>query len=88
MSKASVKDGSVDAGLLLLAQVTPAGRVRTQEEIAFVCGCSLQNIQHIERAAMRKLRDAFESRGVRSELLAGGLGTHSTVDYSWLYSEG
>lgn len=58
------KDGSVEAGLLLLSLVTPRGVCRTQEEIAFVCGCSRGNIWDIEKRAMRKLRS-----GARAELL-------------------
>lgn len=57
-------DGSVEAGLLLLSLVTPRGVCLTQEEIAFVCGCTRGNIWDIEKRAMRKLRS-----GVRAELL-------------------
>jgi hypothetical protein len=85
MSKMHVKDGSVDAGLILLAAATPAGRCRTLREIADACGCSLQYIQQIEKSAMFKLREALEQRGIRGELLSGNLGQHASVDYSWLY---
>ena len=62
-----LRDGSVDAGLHLLALATPRGVCRSQEEIAYVCGCTLQNIQHIERRAKRKLREAFEARRLNGE---------------------
>jgi DNA-directed RNA polymerase sigma subunit (sigma70/sigma32) len=54
-----LQDGSIDAGLHLLAALTPRGVERTQAEIAFVCGCSMQNIQQIERRALRKIRAAL-----------------------------
>jgi transcriptional regulator len=59
-----LRDGSVDAGLAMLALVTPRGVTRSQEEIAAACGCSVQNIQHIERRALKKIRAAFERRGL------------------------
>jgi len=58
------KDGSVEAGLLLLSLVTPRGVCLTLEEIAYVCGCTRGNVWDIERRALRKLRS-----GVRAELL-------------------
>lgn len=54
-----LKDGSIDAGLYLLCLATPRGIERSQKEIAFVCGCTMQNIQAIEYKALRKLRAAF-----------------------------
>jgi hypothetical protein len=59
-----MKDGSVEAGLYLLEIFTPHGVERTQAEIAFVCGCSLQNIQHYERAALRKIKAELQRRGI------------------------
>jgi hypothetical protein len=38
--ESEVRDGSIDAGLLLLEAITPYGVTRTQEEIAAACGCS------------------------------------------------
>jgi len=71
MSAREIKppDGSIDAGLSLLLAVTPRGHTRTAEEIAFVCGCSMQNIQQIEYRAMSKLRQAFASRRFVLEVL-------------------
>lgn len=57
-----IEDGSVDAGLLLLELATPRGVERTQDEIAFVCGCSKQNIQGIEYRALKKIKAEFERR--------------------------
>jgi transcriptional regulator len=53
-------DGSIDAGLLLLAAVTPRGVTWTQEEIAFVCGCSRGYIWLLEKQARAKIRQKFE----------------------------
>lgn len=63
--EARLEDGKIDAGLLLLLLTTPRGVTRTQGEIAYVCGCSLQNIQAIERNALKKLKRAFARRGVK-----------------------
>lgn len=64
-----IKDGSVEAGLLLLLQATPRGIERTQAEIAFVCGCSLQNIQAIEHRALKKIKAEFERRRIYNEAI-------------------
>jgi hypothetical protein len=61
-------DGSVDAGLALLSAQTPYGFERTQEEIAQACGCSMQNIQHIERSALLKIRTEIERLGLESRI--------------------
>ena len=37
----------------------------TQDEIAQVVGCSLQNVQHVERSALRKLRRLAVREGLR-----------------------
>jgi hypothetical protein len=54
------RDGSVDAGLLMLLALTPRGMTRTHEEIAFVCGCSKGYIWHVEKRARLKMRKEFE----------------------------
>lgn len=61
-------DGSVDAGLALLASQTPRGHERTLEEIAEVCGCSLQNIQFIERGALLKIRAEIRRLGLEGRI--------------------
>lgn len=58
-------DGSIDAGLFLLGRITAPGQCRTQEEIAFVCGCHRGRISQIERAALRKLRNRLEFGSLR-----------------------
>lgn len=58
----SPPDGSIDAGLLLLALTTPRGIQYTQGEIAEVCGCSKSLIFHIEQRALAKLRDEIRRR--------------------------
>jgi DNA-directed RNA polymerase sigma subunit (sigma70/sigma32) len=70
-SSDNLRDGSIEAGLHLLSLYMPHGLVLTQEEIAFVCGCSMQNIQQIERRAMQKLKAEFERRGLSLEALEG-----------------
>jgi transcriptional regulator len=60
-----LRDGSVDAGLFLLLAVTPRGVTWTQEEIATACGCSIQNIQYLERRAMEKIRRAVSRQQFR-----------------------
>ncbi len=51
-----MEDGSIDAGLELLSRATPRGMIRTQEEIAYACGCSRGYIWAVEREALKKLR--------------------------------
>lgn len=60
----SLIDGGLDAGLTLLAAATPTGVEMSLDEIAFVCGCSRQDIWHIEHRARRKLKAEFERRGI------------------------
>ena len=54
--KKEIRDGTVDAGLLLLLLMTPKGVELTTEEIAFVCGCSVQRIRQIQMNALKKLQ--------------------------------
>lgn len=61
-------DGGVDAGLHLLALVTPRGVEWTQEEIAYVCGCSKGYIYLLEKTAMQKLRRVCEARKLRERV--------------------
>lgn len=60
-----LQDGSIDAGLYILEKVTPRGVRLTQEEIAFVCGCSKGYIYLLEKQAREKLRREFERRGLK-----------------------
>ena len=53
-------DGGVDSGLLVLLETRAPERELTQEEIAFVCGCSKGYIWNLEKRAMNKLRKEFE----------------------------
>ena len=59
-----LSDGSIDAGLFLLDLATERGNERTQGEIAYVCGCTLQNIQYYERSALKKIKAEFERRNI------------------------
>jgi DNA-directed RNA polymerase sigma subunit (sigma70/sigma32) len=65
-----ITDGSIDAGLHLLAMM-PVDLVErlSLAEIAEVCGCTRGNIWHIEQAALRKVRREFERRGLTEEML-------------------
>lgn len=60
-------DGGLDAGLLVLSHVAPPGVEFSLREIAEVCGCSWQDIWHIERRAMRKIKAEYERRGLSGE---------------------
>lgn len=60
-----LRDGSVDAGLFVLDAVTPPGKTRSVDEIAFVCGCSRALIWQIENRAKKKLLRKFQQRGFR-----------------------
>lgn len=42
------------------------GAVRSFESIAEELHCTRQNIQNIERTALRKLKDALAKRGIKS----------------------
>jgi hypothetical protein len=67
---ADFEDGSIDAGLALLSRIPhPAGEHWTAKDIAFVCGCSVQNIQHIEMRAKAKLKKALLERGIEAETI-------------------
>lgn len=59
-----ITDGSLDAGLVVLSAITPRGVELSLEDIAYVCGCNRQDIWHIERRAMRKLKAEFARRGL------------------------
>lgn len=55
-----LRDGSIDAGLSVLLELTPRGDGWTQAEIAIVCGCSKGYIYYLERRGMEKLKTRFE----------------------------
>jgi len=59
-----LRDGSIDAGLHLLELTSRPGRSLTQQEIAFVCGCTASYITQIEGRAIQKLRRALKRRGL------------------------
>jgi hypothetical protein len=46
-----------DLGLAISGATLQPGKTRTSVEIAAFCGCSKQNIQQIEKRALRKLRN-------------------------------
>ena len=57
-------DGSIDAGLSLLASITPRGVCLTQQEIADACGCSRGYIYLLEKQAIKKIRPELVKRGI------------------------
>lgn len=59
-----MEDGGLDAGLMILAAVTPPGVELTLEEIAMVCGVNKQDIWHLENRAKKKIRAELEKRGI------------------------
>jgi hypothetical protein len=60
-----IKDGSVDAGLLLMSMVPkPDGGQWSSYEVAEVCGVSSTYIRMLEKTAIQKLRTAFTERGL------------------------
>jgi len=63
--RSEIRDGSIDAGLILLEKVTAPGQTWTQEEIAIACGCSRGYIWFLEKQALQKLRQHFHR--LRSE---------------------
>lgn len=63
-----IEDGGIDAGLLTLEAIFPEGAELSLREIAAVCGCRMQNIWYIEQRALKKLRQAFEERGITESL--------------------
>lgn len=58
----SLEDGGLDAGLTVLSAITPRGVERTLADIAYVCGCNPQDIYHIEKRALKKIKAEFEKR--------------------------
>lgn len=62
------EDCNIDLGLAILSAydeekgclVIPRGTCLTHREIATYCGCTHQNIQSIEKRALRKLRVVME----------------------------
>ena len=49
-------DGSIEAGLELLSQISKQGQSWSQADIGKACGCSQARIEQIERNAMKKLK--------------------------------
>jgi hypothetical protein len=66
-----IKDGSIDAGLLVLSKIVPYGIALSQEDIAIACGCARSRIGQIENKALDKLRARLQADGeLRSKLAA------------------
>jgi transcriptional regulator len=63
-----VRDGTIDAGLLLLESVRAPGQTFTQQEIAVACGCSRGYIWWLEKQARAKLRKRLKELRERGEI--------------------
>jgi DNA-directed RNA polymerase sigma subunit (sigma70/sigma32) len=59
-----IEDGSIDAGLFVLSVLFPEGCPYSQEQIAFICGCSRSNIWQYEKNGLRKIKAKFKSKGL------------------------
>lgn len=66
-----IKDGGIDAGLILLTYWCNEhpGVTLTRDQIAFVCGCSDSFIYALQERALRKL-NKFHARKLRALLEA------------------
>jgi hypothetical protein len=51
------KNADIDLGLAVSGATLEPGETRSHEDLAAFCGCSKTAIQHIERRALRKLRN-------------------------------
>jgi hypothetical protein len=54
------KNADIDLGLAVSGATLEPGETRSHEDLAAFCGCSKTNIQHIERRALRKLRNKLQ----------------------------
>ena len=52
----SYSKSGTDLGLAISGALLAPGQTRSINELAAFCGCSKQNIQQIEKRALRKLR--------------------------------
>lgn len=53
----TIRDGSIDAGLICLSAMQKPGQIFSCREIAFVCGVSHGFAYQTELRALRKLRE-------------------------------
>jgi hypothetical protein len=56
------KNADIDLGLAVSGATLKSGETRSHEDMAAFCGCSRQAIEHIERRALRKLRNKLQFR--------------------------
>jgi hypothetical protein len=54
------KTADIDLGLAVSGATLEPGETRSGEDLAAFCGCSRQAIEHIERRALRKLRNKLQ----------------------------
>lgn len=58
------KDGTIEAGLFVLEQLSYPGVEWELDEIAIACGTSRQHIFYFQEQAKKKIRLEFERRGL------------------------
>lgn len=60
-----MKSNDVDLGLSVLCVVSQRDDTLSTKDIADVCGCSRNNIDEIEKRALKKLRAKFKSNNFK-----------------------
>lgn len=64
-----VRKSNIDLGLAISGATLGYRKCRTQSEIAEFCGCTKQNIEQIERAALAKCFAALKRLGVHRDTI-------------------
>jgi DNA-directed RNA polymerase sigma subunit (sigma70/sigma32) len=68
-NEAMEKSRRIDLGLAILAATSKPGTEHTCEEIAAYCGCTAQNVHHIEQKALAKLRLRLRKLNLTPEIV-------------------
>jgi len=76
ISKGS-KNPEIDLGLAISGATLEPGKTRSLLEISFYCGCTKQNIDLIEKRALRKIRNKVLFNTKLREELALALGSQN-----------
>lgn len=72
----AMRKASIDIGLDVLRAKLSPGEAVSQRDIAYVCGCSPQLIQQIEKAALLKVRQRLKQK---LGLITGDFATSATL---------
>ncbi len=62
-------NNEIDLGLSVCCAVKQEGQTLTQEDLAFICGCSRGLIYSIERSARKKIAKHYKIREITLDLL-------------------